>query len=409
MNRMKIKAVLLSVGAVVALAASGGILGVFSSTDSDTAFAAKKVPTWNASTRVIYNTPGKAGGSKAQQYAYIDEIKRALAAAVPGSTARIASYSLHNKSVVNALIAAKKRGVNVQFFTSREVKNGKLKAESAELKALKKGLGTNLKKPSFVQVCRGSCLHSGNHGTQHAKLMTIYVQRTAKARAWVTFVTSSNITDDGAKLSWNSTQVIVGETKLVEGINKYMNAMRYEGKSSDYPASVKSGIYTMYFYPKYNKAPLIDDLSKVACKYTVKQGKKKITRTSTVLVDMFQWSSDPAANRVVKLHQAGCKVEAIVDFRHIDPAVLKKLKKAKVPLANAGQKKLYLHAKAAMITGKVGGKEVWLTYGGSANLGASSWKNGNVTLTMTSKPYADAHAAWHNRVWKKSAVVIPRS
>ena len=107
------------------------------------------------------------------------------------SEIRIAAYSNDRPDVVEALIRAHQRGVDVQVVLNDNWTSG-------ATRRLVRVLGRDTNRRSFVAICAGSC--RGGFGNQHMKF---YLFSKAGQARDVVMVGSANLTGYGARVQWN--------------------------------------------------------------------------------------------------------------------------------------------------------------------------------------------------------------
>ncbi len=340
---------------------------------------AAPAPPYSPSNNVTFNLPT---GTKAQQYAIVTQIDRAIAGSPKGATIRIAHYSFNIKSTADLLIAAHQRGVNVQMIIDRH-------ELTSETKRLATELGRDEHKPSFVTTCKRSCM-SSRPSVMHAKF---YLFSSVGSARLVSMISSANLSKTNAETSWNNNHTIVGDAKIYASLNQYFVDMLADHNTPNYFRTTSSGVYKIYLYPRaagVNTLALLDVLRHVRCTGTAK-GYGSGGRT-VVRVAMYSWSY-PRRDIAVKLwslHNAGCRVDVIYNSartnRNVTKALLKRSTKygtMKVYDAwkdrnHNGLPERYMHHKALIINGIWFAKNnVKVTYTGSQNFTANATLDNN--------------------------------
>jgi phosphatidylserine/phosphatidylglycerophosphate/cardiolipin synthase-like enzyme len=340
---------------------------------------AAPAPPYSPRNSVAFNLPN---GTRAQQYAIVTQIERSIDGSQKGSTIRIAHYSFDIPSTLNKLIAAHRRGVNVQMVIDRH-------EVTAETKKLTTELGRNKTKLSFVATCKRSCM-SSKPSVMHAKFYLFSAVGTSKL---VSMISSANLSNTNAATSWNNNQTIVGDAKIYASLNKYFVDMLADRDTPRYFRTTSSGKYKLYLYPRAaapNYLAILDVLRHVKCKGTAK-GYGSGGRT-VVRVAMYSWSYPrrDIANRLWTLHNNGCKVDVIYNSartnRNVTKALLKRSTKygtMKVYDAwkdknHNGLPERYMHHKALIVNGIWFAKNnVKVTYTGSQNFTANATLDNN--------------------------------
>lgn len=145
----------------------------------------------------------KPKGTKAAQLAIITQINAGIDAALPGSTIRMAQYLFDLDSTANKLVAAFRRGVDVQVLVDDGTK-------TPQISLLRAALGSDKLRPSYVATCRHSCMSDGA-SVMHAKF---YLFSQAGSAKLVSMVSSANPYTGNTFKSWNDIHTIVGDRKI---------------------------------------------------------------------------------------------------------------------------------------------------------------------------------------------------
>jgi len=339
------------------------------------------INTWSPpASRSIYNVPKGIGMPSAQVTIYMDELIRAFGATPKGETIYLSTFLTSYKPVIRSLIAAHKRGVNVQFITwNKDYRENKKSVDS-----LKKVLGDKIKAPSFLKICKKSCL--SNSGTQHAKLVLIsrFINDKGKTKQYAIFVASGNISTENVVNSWNHAQLIVGRKKLYNGFKSYFDLMKLDRTRKNIKP-VTDGAYTAYFYPvstQFN--PFFSALEHTSCK--AKKGHGLNGRT-VVRVIMYLWRKNTSydiVKRLTELEKQGCDVGVIVSQYPTDAKIVK----------------------ALVISGTVNGKSVEMVVTGSLNFTRSSMVDcTDIALRMYGKTWVTQASSFFDDIASHSRKV----
>ena len=348
---------------------------------------------WSPKDFMVFNNPK---GSKAKRYRIIKAFNKAVNSVPAGGQIRMAMYLFDIKSVANSLIAANKRGVSVQIIIDGEESN-------KWIRKVKRALGKNKHKRSFVATCKHSCL-SNSQAVIHAKFYTFSV---AGQRKYVSIISSANPYTGNTSLSWNNAHAIVGDKIIFDSLNQYFTDMLRDKPNRKYWRSTTSGKYTIWMYPqtpkKENDIVWMNALNQVKCKTSKGYGTKD-GRTMIRLAN-WGWSSQriDIAKKLVELKGKGCNVQVMINRGRITKpvmkALLKKTKRGKTPIYDAwrdanndGFASLYVHHKMMTINGRMGNKDVRITWTGSQNFtGPGTYTNTDIVLRILDSKVTKAY------------------
>lgn len=166
------------------------------------AAAAKPKPNkWEAFSGPFFNDPHLAKGHFEIERRVIKTINNTP----KGSSIRIAIYSFDRLPVAHALVAAHRRGVQVQMLLNDHWETPAMKVVRAEI-------GKNRKKNSFIYKCRQSCRGAANEfNNLHSKF---YLFSQAGKSEEVLAVGSANMTRNAAVHQWNDLYFTDGDHDL---------------------------------------------------------------------------------------------------------------------------------------------------------------------------------------------------
>ena len=337
-----------------------------------TAKSAKKAAgpnaTWAPREDMTFNNPK---GSRAKRYAIIKDFNTAIDSVPAGGQIRMAMYLFDIKSVANKLVAAHKRGVGVQIIIDGEENN-------KHIRKVKRALGKNKKSRSFVATCDHSCL---SHATSviHAKY---YLFSVAGQRKYVSMISSANPYTGNSKLSWNNNHTIVGDKIIYDSLTRYFHDMLKDKSKRKYFRSTTSGKHTVFLYPqtpkRTNDIVWMKALNQVKC--TTRKGYGTSTGRTMIRVANWGWTSArmDVAKKLVQLKAQGCNVQVMVNRGRMTRPVLRmlltKTKRGQIPVHdgwydanNDGFASLYVHHKMMTINGRMGARDVKITWTGSQN------------------------------------------
>jgi hypothetical protein len=224
------------------------------------------------------------------------------------------------RAAMSARLAAAKRSHAVKHAKALQAARKKFKRPKVRKRAFKRIHARFDRAPlttaqgwggdrSYVKVCKGACRGPGIN--MHSKF---YVFSSTGPYRNVVQVSSSNLNAGGALKGWNEMYTIRGRPKLYRAFHRVHREMTQDTPAGDKLVQVRSGPYTVRFFPvrRAGKAndPVWSDLSKIKCRTPL--GKHKRTK---VFVSMFYWR-DPRgeylAQRLLQLARKGCKVQVIL-------------------------------------------------------------------------------------------------
>ena len=375
--------------------------------DSEAAVAAEAPLNYTPITRTSFNNPQ---GSRAAQETLITWLNRAIDGTAGGQTIKIASYLFDMGSTADKLIAAHKRGVNVQML----IDDGE---RSAELGKVRTALGTDRSKRSFVTTCQSGC-HQPSPSIIHAKIFLI--SRVGDAK-WVSIVGSANPWYHNVYNSWNNQQQIVNDRTIFYSLNRYFHDMLADQNRDAY-RTTSSGRYKLYFFPKTSGDPMIlEVLRNISCT-GVASGYGSGGRT-VIRIAMWGWAAarEDIALRLNVLHQRGCKIEVLLNkdrtSKTVFAALLKPSSKyGKIRIYDGwydgndnGVAGLYIHHKALIISGNwFGHPDTKVVYSGSQNYTYEGLrKNNEVVLRVKNNAVYNAYHSNFNYIrdnWTKGII-----
>lgn len=351
---------------------------------------------------MAFNVPrGPGRGTRAQQYAIITQLNRAINAAPPRSTIHMAMYLLNVSSTADALIAAHRRRVNVRVL----IDDGERRADITRVRRV---LGTRkvpVNRPgSFVATCSRGCM-SANKSTQHAKF---YLFSKSGNSSYVSLISSANPYRGNSLISWNNQHTIVGDLTVYRSLIRYFYDMLPDRSRANYaPYRVTSGRNTLFFFPQRSTAARpewLRALNGVSCTGMARgYGIRGRTR---IRVAQWGWTTGRVdiANKLRSLHARGCNVEVILNKgrtnKSVFQALLRPTARGKVKVYDAwydgnkdGIASHYNHHKVMTIDGKWFGRSRRIVYTGSQNWSIQAFTDNNDLIYRIDDSYR-AHKAY---------------
>lgn len=336
---------------------------------------------------VAFNDPA---GPPARQYSLISRVDRAIDGAWPGSTIRVAEYSFAMPRTSSALVAAYRRGVNVQVVVDDH------SAPWRSVRRLRAVLGTDTASTSFVKVCRASC--RGGHGNQHAKFLTLSGTGDSVD---VLMVGSVNFTNFNARLQWNDLYTVRTDPLLYAQFNRLFGLMVEDRRQPRLRLPDPGHGFATEVSPMLHGGdPIAERLRKVRCTGAV-AGAGRHGRT-VVRVAMHAWNGDRGlrlAREVARLQRHGCDVKVLYGVG-MGGGVAGVLRAAGVPTRDSARDGRRVHEKVMVLSGVLGrdrhANYVWT---GSHNWSDRSLRNDEVILRVRGRGVVAAYLRNFARMW----------
>lgn len=356
---------------------------------------------WEPPGGAQFNNP-TAG--KAQRWHLVHFVNDAVRHAPKGSRLLFSTFLMDSSESRNVLLAAHKRGVQVQLVMdgddARTAKARRLaRTFNRDNKWGLKGVGKDGvplkwgKDKSFVHFCKGTCRGRGE-GNLHSKFYLF--TRTGSAKN-VVMASSSNLNKGGAVKGWNDLYTIKNNAKALAFYAKIHALMAQDNpKGRQSLAELVTGPFTARFYPigGGQKDPVVSDVNKIKC-HGAKGGTGVGGRTK-VNIAMFAWNSTRGmglAKKVVALDRAGCDVRVVygAPSRLVRDFLMNSARHGGIKLWDSrfdrdedGYFDLRTHEKYMLISGVYGSnRSAREVHTGSQNWGRGTLHNGDEnTLTI---------------------------
>ncbi|MER5182083.1 phospholipase D-like domain-containing protein [Streptomyces sp. NPDC002896] len=289
----------------VALATVLSAAGIQAVGTAGTASAAD-TPTWTEGP--IFNDPL---GTTDQQYAIRTRLIELTNAALPGSTIKVAVYHVWEASVVNTLVNAKNRGVNVQILLDESSISDR--PTNTSYNTLAAALGTNTKLSSYVTTCPvdKSCMGNPKDGVSimHNKF---WLFSAVQGATNVVVQTTSNSTPSAHTRFFNDALLLPNNPTMYDAYSDYFVEMVGKNWAAWDYRSVSNGLYKAYFFPRAGSTRDSDTvysvLNNVQCTYKNSAG---VTQSTKVRVAIFKLTRQAIADKLVSLKKAGCSVSVV--------------------------------------------------------------------------------------------------
>lgn len=319
-----------------------------------------------------------------------------------GQRIRVMTWSFFDSMITDALIAAHRRGVTVQFIMSRGLSTDAQAGHnySRLRRALVNRPGTKPHKRSFARTCSHSC--RGGGGAMHSKWVTI--SKVDKSK-FVVMQGSANLNIRAAVDQWNDWYTFVGNKKIYRTYQTIFEQAQLDRRAPAVTAI--AGTTQLWFAPRKND-PVMAVLDQVRCVGARKAGLngRTVIRVASAVIQGRRGES--IAWRLRQLHRQGCNIRLIYTLAP------KKVRQAwgGVPTQHMafdnnddGLYDDYMHMKAMSISGWVGtDRSAGVVYNGSANwskMGMVSDEQGTIMLRPL---LARQYIRWIDTVFNKGQV-----
>jgi phosphatidylserine/phosphatidylglycerophosphate/cardiolipin synthase-like enzyme len=348
----------------------------------------------------LFNNPR---GNLEAKNRLLTKIVKTINSTPPHSTIRIAAYSNDRRDVVDALLAAHKRGVDVQMVLNDNWTSG-------QTNRLARVIGRDTNRRSFLAICAGSC--RGGYGNQHMKF---YLFSKAGSAKNVVMQGSVNTTGYGARTQWNDLFTTTGKKKLLDLYTKIFEQLVRDRRVSTPFVHKTVGRYEVEFNPHPNTTPETDPvmrrLNGIRCTATNGTGRNGHT---VIRIAMYGWRAERGmylADKVASLDQKGCDVRVIASAPgHQVVGRLKRggvlIKSADLDLDNNDSTgfgdtsyEVFTHQKYMAVSGSYRGTMGYNVWDGSENWSGMGLINDEVTLRIPSRGAYNGFLANFDYVW----------
>jgi phosphatidylserine/phosphatidylglycerophosphate/cardiolipin synthase-like enzyme len=336
----------------------------------------------------VFNSP--VGGT-AKRDAISARVARLIAGTPKGGRIAIAMYHFSSMDTARQLVAAAKRGVGVQVVLDYESRR------YAAFKRLKRGLGGNAKKPSWVIVCdedRGCIGPEFNHNK------FFLFSSTLGARNMV-MQTSANATGGARDMQWNDA-LVLQDPAVYAAYLAYFGDLAGRHHTTNYHRTVQAGRYRLDFFPWAKGDPISQALDQVSC-----AGGTRLRLS----LGHFTWG--PIARRLWELDSAGCRVQVVFDI--VGPGAIRALTQKggkngnpEIRYLTEGGRATYVHSKYLLIDGTYQGKPQKVVFTGSNNYTTVGFHGHDEAMITVADPQLETeYAANFDAVFVHGRTVKP--
>ena len=295
---------------------------------------------------------------------------------------RVVVWNYDDRPVTNALLAADRRGVNVQIVVAGSVENANWARTRAQL-------NRNRSDKSFALKCTGGC--RSRTKIMHSKY--ILFSRVHQAKN-VAMFGSFNLTTPAGNRQWNdmvTTRNLGLYTALEDTFNEYSQDMIINAPYKE----TDLGKYKVTLFPAFNRNPILAELKRVSCVGAAPGAGNESGRTviRIAIAGWFDAYGNDIARQVRNLWEAGCDIRIITTLagRGVNKALKHSGGRGPVPVRmltydpnEDGIPERYLHMKNIAISGVFDGDpaaHVLIT--GSPNWSTRAQKSDEILFRIT--------------------------
>lgn len=356
--------------------------------------ASAAIPAPGVTTRAVFNHPG---GTQ-----IVTELAKLIDGATPGSQIQTATFQIRDESVVDRLIAAAERGVQVNVVSDGGT------AEDEAYQKLAAAIGTDTNATSWVKLCDedNACIGDRpGEAVMHSKFFLF--SRTLNTSNVVVATTANLSSTVGGTGGWNSAYIDAGHSALYDRHDAYFDDLANERKDDNYYDSNEpevTGNTKSYFHPRRqddNDDTYVNILRGVDCDAS----------ETTIRLSTWWLGRQAVADKLRELSLDGCDVRIVANY--VSDEECETL--ASAPLFgpvqlygfSAATRENGTHLKDMMIDGTYLGADTKVTFTGTHNLVPSSLdQNDENTIRIYGTEIHDQYAANFDRVQDAADVTV---
>jgi len=337
------------------------------------------------------------------------QIVGAINHARKGSLIQISVFSFDRKNVADALVDARRRGVQVRILMNNHQMN-------SVMRRLHRVLGTNRTRNNFAYECTYGCRSQGEN--LHTKMYLFSHTGGAKN---VVMTGSTNLTYNAVDNQYNDLLVRNDVPKVYAAFSALFDQMRID--KPVYPPYYKQAIGEKYElqvlpYPDFGPThdPVMQMLNRVHC-WGARGGTGNNGRT-VVRVSMHAWNDYRGtylARKVRSLFAEGCDVRLMYGMASasVRDEFAKKTRRGYVPVhVNGydteevggldGKIDLYSHQKILTVSGNYwGDSSTSFVFTGSSNWNAGGAKGDEIIFRASSPTLVNRYLRNFNFIWEE--------
>lgn len=356
---------------------------------------AAAIPVERVTTKAVFNTAG--GGTEIK-----DEFIKLIDGAAPDSTIRTAAFHVRDQDIVDRLIAAADRGVQVHVVADSGA------AEDAPHQELEEAIGTDTSASSWVKRCEEDNACIGDRPGKAVMHSKFFLFSDTINTSNVAVLTSANLSDTvGGTAGWNSAYVDVGNPELYTRLDAYFNTLASGNKDDNYydsnPPDVTENVKT-YFHPRRQ-----DDQDDTYV--NILDGVDCDASETTISISNWWLGRQAVADKLSELRRQGCEVELVVNYISDEECETLADTSFYAPVRIYGfsedTRGEGTHQKDMTIDGNYLGEDTKVTFTGSHNLVPSSLdENDEITARVYGDEIHDQFAANFDRVKDAADVTV---
>jgi hypothetical protein len=406
----------LAVGALVALPSATATSGHQAALASLSASGGKPKNVIDKKPPERYNVPvgvrvNNPLGDREARRRIISHLLHTINSVPGGQKIRMATWNMRSDDIVNALIAAHRRGVSVRVVIDRL--NANPRNPNAGFERLTNALKFGQKKrpkgmKSFTRRCVSSCRAPG--GIAHTKFYLFSKVRKAKNESIenVVMFGSANATDLAAYAQWNDLYTLRGQGAVYNEFDHIYRQMTRDHRVAQPYETYQHGNLTEYFYPYRGagteKDPLMQVLNRIVCKgATDGTGTNGFTKIRIAQTSMWGERGITIAKRLATMWNRGCDIKIV--YAVMGNEVLSQLRRAArggVPIRQIAQDPnrdgiydRYLHMKNMAVSGVYDGvTNANVTWNGSANWTSVALASDEIVARIYSGKVRRQYSRW---------------
>mgnify|MGYP001205032734 CR=1 FL=1 len=398
-------ATVLVLGLVVAV--GGSLPASASRASSAGVFAADPTPPDNyvPAEGLLFNHPFRSDRGQILRHAM-----RLIRSTAGGESIKIAAFGISHNGIVDALIAARDRGVSVQVIGDAHLVNRKDSLYSPSFVRLRKVIGNDHSSPNWVMVCDKSCRGFG--GNMHAKYF-LFSNVTGVRNVVVT--SSGNLTNFAVAGQWNHAKTVIDGATYNRFVGIF-NEMGLDVPAAALPMNffeAPMGDHWIFPWPAMSIAtdPQYLAMEKIDC---LVLGPDESAKRTKVRYGMYAWfgavRGEYLARQAKKLWNEGCDVavELSVSSKQVKSILRSRSGRGPVPVKRvgtydaAGNIKAYNHAKwTTIIGGYDGNPNASIVIAGTCNFTGLGNYSDEFTGIYSSVADALAYNRDFDQIWRE--------
>ncbi len=388
--------------------------------------AARAVGSYSPKTGMIVNNPRV----KARRWVIRGHVLRSIKSVPRGEKIRIASWNFNSRSLLDALVAADRRGVSVRMLMAdnmvrQESQQGSFHKLRRALKAnaLRRKRAGRPPRPadmrSWARTCVSSC--RGHSGIMHSKIYLFSKVGTSKD---VVMASSANATDFAATLQWNDVYTVVNRPTTYAAWIKVFVEMAADRRARPTPYRVVDdgpNLRSIFFpwQPRRGTDPVLRRLAPIKCTGanggTGVNGRTKIRIAQTAILDDRGLR---IALRLRQLYNQGCNIRIVYAVAKDKVKVpLRNTKRGPVPMREItvdtdgdGVYDKYLHMKVLTVSGVYGSdRSATITWNGSENWTAVAANSDEAGFRVIGAGLERRYSSWIDRLFANPPRSVARN